>query len=305
MPTANKAQERRLPRMGFILLVSLTIFWGINWPAMKIVLSEMTVWWFRSICLIVGSGGLLLLAITSKQVVRVPRAEWAPLLLCAVLNVIGWHLFTGYGVSLMPAGRAVIIAFTMPVWAAGLSSLVLGEPITRRKLFSLFLGMAGLAVLIGPDLIVVKKAPIGAFFMLMAAVSWACGTVAFKRFTWSVSTVGFAGWQLFIGALPITFGAMMLETPPSLSQFSAPALFSFAYLLMFPMIYCQWAYFKTVRLFPANVAAVGTLPIPLIGVLSSAVVLGEPIGLQEGAALVLISAALGGVLLTPAKSAAN
>ncbi len=301
---AHRDQVRHLPPLGLILLASLAVFWGINWPAMKIILSEMTVWWFRSICLIVGSSGLLALAVISKQAVRVPRAEWAPLFLCAVLNVIGWHLCTGYGVSQMPAGRAAIIAFTMPVWAAGLSSLFLGEPITRRKLVSLSSGMVGLAVLIGPDLIAVRQAPIGAFFMLMAAVSWACGTVAFKRFSWSASTLGLAGWQLLIGAVPITLGAMMLETPPELSRFSTPALYSFAYLLLFPMIYCQWAYFKVVRLFPATVAAVGTLPVPLIGVLSSAVVLGEAIGLQEVAALVLISAALGGVLLAPAQGTA-
>jgi len=37
-----------------LLLTSLSLFWGLNWPGMKIILSELTVWWFRALCLIVG-----------------------------------------------------------------------------------------------------------------------------------------------------------------------------------------------------------------------------------------------------------
>jgi hypothetical protein len=46
-PTAGESVKQVLPATGFALLAGLAIIWGVNWPVMKIVLSEVTVWWFR------------------------------------------------------------------------------------------------------------------------------------------------------------------------------------------------------------------------------------------------------------------
>lgn len=286
-----------LPPLGFVLLAGLTLFWGLNWPAMKIVLAELPVWWFRAGCLWFGGLGLLLIAQLSGPSLAVPRAERGPLVLCALFNVVGWHLCSGYGISLMPAGRASIIAFTMPVWAALLGSLVLGEAFTKAKLIGLALGMGGLAVLIGPDLVVLETAPLGALFMLLAALSWATGTVLLKRFRWSLTTTVLVGWQLVAAALPVSLGAVLLEVPPDLAGLSDRALLAIAYVFLLPMLFCQWAYFRTVRLFPAAIAAIGTLAIPVVGVFSSAAVLGEHVGWREFAALALICGALASVLM--------
>ena len=123
MPSSNAAKRKAapntpLPPLGFVLLAGLTLFWGLNWPAMKIAFAELPVWWFRAACLWFGGLGLLAIARLSGQGLSVPRAERGALVVCALFNVLGWHLCSGYGVSLMPAGRASIIAFTMPVWAS-------------------------------------------------------------------------------------------------------------------------------------------------------------------------------------------
>ena len=282
------------------LLGALTFFWGANWPFMKIALSEIPVWWFRTVCLFVGGGGLILIALLSGQSVRVCRTEIPALLLCTLFNVIGWHLCTGYGVSLMPAGRAVIIAYTMPVWASIMSSYLLHEPLTRNKIISLILGVCGLAALIGPDFIALGTAPIGAALMLGAAVSFAAGTVAFKRPQWSAPVTVLVGWQLLLGGIPIFVGAVIIEDPFDFTTVSSAGLYALAYVLAFPMIFCQWAYFKSVRMFPASLVAISTLGIPLVGTYSSALILGESVGVRELTALLLICSALGTVLLLPA-----
>lgn len=283
-----------------MLLFALTLFWGGNWPFMKMALGEIPVWWFRSICLLIGGSSLILIAKLSGQIVSLQRYEIKPLLLCSLLNVIGWHLFSAYGVSLMPAGRAVIIAFTMPVWASILSSYYLGEPLTKNKLIALLFGVTGLGVLIGPDLWVLKSAPIGALCMLGAAISWAFGTVAFKKANWTASTSALAGWQLVLAGIPISLGAVLFVPAPDWAELSPNALYSMVYILAFPMVFCQWAYLKSVRSFPASLAAISTLGIPVVGAYSSALILGEHIGAQEVVALILICAALGSVLLLPA-----
>jgi drug/metabolite transporter (DMT)-like permease len=291
------ASHTALPPVGFLLLAGLTLFWGANWPFMKIALTELPVWWFRAGCLWFGGLGLVLIARLSGLSLRVPVVQRGPLLLCALFNVVGWHLSSGYGISLMPAGRAAIIAFTMPVWASLLGGFLLDEAITKAKLIGLALGMSGLAVLIGPDLMALETAPLGALFMLIAAVSWATGTVLLKRFHWSVPTTVLVGWQLIAGALPVSLGAVLLEAPPELAGLSSETLLAVAYIFLFPMVFCQWAFFRTVRLFPATIAAIGTLAIPVVGVYSSAVILGESVGWREFIALSLICSALASVLL--------
>jgi drug/metabolite transporter (DMT)-like permease len=289
-----------LPPAGFALLAALSLFWGLNWPVMKIALGEIPVWPFRSLSLIVGGGALLILTALSGRSLRVSDAEIRPLLLCSLFNIVGWHLFSAYGVSLMAAGRASIIAFTMPLWAAVLGGIVLREHLTWRRWLGLALGMAGLAVLIGPDMGRMDRTPWGAAFMLGAALSWALGTVLMKRFTWSLPVSALAGWQLLLGAVPVTLGAFWMGDWPDPAALSREALAATAYVLIVPMIFCHWAWFKVVSLFPAVLAAVGTLAIPIVGVLSSGIVLGEPIGAREILALALVCAALVIVLILPA-----
>ncbi len=93
----------------------------------------------------------------------------------------------------MPAGRAAIIVFTMPVWAAVLARIILGEPLIKLKLISLAFGISGLAVLIGPDLMDLQASPMETRFMLCAVLTWGTGTVFFKKFQWSASTTALTG----------------------------------------------------------------------------------------------------------------
>lgn len=246
-----------------------------------------------------GAFGLLVIAYFANGTIRLAKTDIRPMVVCAIFNIVGWHLLTGYGIALMPAGRASIIAFTMPVWAALLSTIVLGEAMTRYKMAGLILGIAGLAVLIGPDLVVLQVAPIGALFMLVAAICWAVGTVLFKKHKWASPVIALSGWQLLVGAIVLIPGALLLEPIPDMTLLSDRAIISLAYLFVIPMVLCQWAYFKVVQIFPAAIAAIGTLAVPVVGVFSSALVLGEPIGWKEFLAMSLIFGALASVLLIP------
>ncbi len=290
----------RLPIGGFVLLAFVSLFWGLNWPGMKIALSELPIWWFRVLSVGVGAVGLMAIAWASTGALRPTRRELRPLLICALFNIVGWHLFTGYGVSLMPAGRASIIAFTMPVWAALLGALILGERITAYKVAGLVLGVAALAVLIGPDLVALSAAPAGALFMLGAALSWATGTVLFKKYDWDSPVSALIGWQLLIGLAVILPGALILEPAPDLTALSAKVWIALLYLFALPMIFCQWAFFKVVRMFPAAIASIGTLAVPVIGVYSSALILGEIVGWREVVSMALTCAALTAVMVLPA-----
>ena len=291
-----------LPLAPLLLLGALSLFWGLNWPGMKVILSEMTVWWFRASCLVVGGAILMTLSALSGNRVRLEAGEIRPVMTCGSFAILGWMVFSAYGVSLMPAGRASIIAFTMPLWATMIAAVVLGERVTAARVTGLVLGVAGLAVLIGSDLLVLGRAPVGALFMLLAALSWATGTILIKKIPWRLPVLSNVAWQLLLSAVPVTLVAWFSEPLPAFTALSTKALIALVYLFLFPMSFCQWAYFKTVTLLPASVAAIGTLLVPVIGVYSSHLILGEAVGWSEFSALLLIVSALALVLVRRAES---
>ena len=296
---SKKAVIGTLPQFGFVLLMFLSLFWGFNWPMMKIGLREIPVWTFRTLCLFLGGFGFLCLAKTNGLILTIPRLELWPLILVSLFNITGWHLCSAYGLIYMNAGRAVIIGYTMPVWASILSSFILGERLTLARLIGLFLGVAGLLILIGPDIKAIGSAPLGAILMLGAAVTWAWGTVFLKYFHWTMPITVLTGWQLILGGIPVIIGALILEPMTVILQVSWQVALAMVYIILIGNIFCYWAWVKVLNLFPASLASIGTLAIPVVGVFSSTLVLGEPVGFREIAALILVVMALSIVMIRP------
>jgi drug/metabolite transporter (DMT)-like permease len=300
-PAATHLPSRPAPAISHLLLLGvMTLLWGTNWPALKIVVSAMPVATFRTICLWTAGPALLLIAALSGDRLRVPPGDRVPLLLAALTNITLWHLGSAAGVYYMQAGRASIIAYTMPIWASLLGALVLGERLTPRRLAGLALGIAGLAALVWPDRAQIAAAPLGVLFMLLAAVAWAVGTVLVKRRRWAMSVAQLAGWQLVIGGVPVALLAALRDPPTDFAALDARTWLVLLYILLLPMIVAQWTWFRILALLPAGLAAISTLAIPVVGVLSSALALGEPVGAPELGALLLVVSALALVLLPPA-----
>ncbi len=292
-PSAHAAGG--LPRSGILLLVALTLTWGVNWPMMKLALQGVQPWAFRSLCLMIGGSALLGLTRLSGGSLRLPRERLGPLVVVALFNITIWHLLSAYALLETGSGRAAIIGYTMPLWAAPLSVLLLGARLTLRQGLALLLGMAALVLLIGQDLAVVGRAPVGALLMAGAALSWALGTVLIKKFAWSgMPVLALTGWQQLLGGLPIVVGWWLLEPWPDLAALTPPQAIGLAYAIFVATIFCHAAYFTLVSLLPAHVAAISVLAVPAVGVISSAWLLGEPVGIAEACALLLV---VGGLFL--------
>jgi drug/metabolite transporter (DMT)-like permease len=113
-------------------------------------------------------------------------------------------------------------------------------------------------------------------------------------------TLSNVAWQLLLSALPVSLVALATEPLPELAELSPQAMLACVYIILFPMSFCQWAYFKTIGLLPASVAAIGTLMIPVIGVYSSHLILDEPVGIYDIVALLMVLSGLVMVMLIPA-----
>ena len=270
------------------LLAFVSFAWGFAWPVTKVAVGAVPVWHLRAGTTLIGGTLMLLLARVLGHRVALPRREIIALALLGQFNVTGWCLFSAYGVSLMEAGRAGIIAFTMPIWAAAISAAIGQERMNWAKLAALAMGIAGLAALLAPDWREILASPLGVLATLGAALAWAIGTVGMKAVRWSSSSAVQSGWQLLFGGVVIALGLPWVGERFDPTGVGVQGWAAVAYIFVVAMLLAQWAWFGAVHALSATIAGIGSLMVPVVGVISSALWLGEEVGLPEILALALI-----------------
>ena len=285
-----------LPQRLWWVLAVLTLAWGFNWTALKVALSEVPPWTFRSLCLGLGSAVLFAALRAGGQPLAVPRGQWGRLALLAFLNITCWNMLIAFGLMLIPSGRASILAYTMPIWAIPLSVWLLGERITRRRLAGLALGMVALALLLGENVVGLGAAPVGSLMVLGAAMTWALGTVLQKRMPVRMPLGAYTAWIMLLGGVPVFVGMVLLEDVRALGEVSLMPALGVAYNVFVAFAFAHWAWIKLATSVPVSVFSLSMLVIPVIGVLSGVVFLGERPRWNELAALVCVLGALATVI---------
>lgn len=289
--------DTHLPLAGIALIGLLALIWGLNWPAMRAAVLEISPWSFRAICLTVASVVLFGISFAGGGRMRVPRREIGPLLLVAFLNVTAWHLLTAFGLSMMASTRGILLGFTFPVWSVLIGTIVLRERLTPGRIVALLLGVGAMAILLGPEITRVGGAPLGGILLICAAIVWALATIALKMFRWTLAARELAAWQVLIGGAPVVVGAMFFGSWTGFGTLSAKAVIGLVYSSVIAASIGQWVWFQILRLMPASVASISTLAIPVVGVFAGGLLLGEPVGWRELTALALVLGALSIVLV--------
>jgi drug/metabolite transporter (DMT)-like permease len=296
------AEHHGVPASSLMLVGVLTLVWGCNWPVLKLGVTELAPLTFRGTTLPFAAIGLLLIAKLSGDSIAIPRVLWGKVAALALFNIAAWNGLILFGVQQMPAGRSAILAYTLPVWTVLFSLPLLHEPLSRRKLIGLALGMSGMVILLGEDFRHVTRSPTGTLFILGAAISWAFGTVLLRRWKLAVPQNTLTGWMMLLGWLPIAVLVPWFDPHPllSLSNMNGTAWFAVLYNIFFAGTMAHWAWFTLARTLPVAVSSLASLPVPVVGVLSGMYFLGERPGTSEFVALALVLASLGAVMFAPA-----
>lgn len=284
MPDAPTPRARIAP-IGLALLATASIAWGLNWPVSKALLSEWPPLSIRGGTGIVGALLLAGIAVWRGESLRVPRHQWLPLCILAALNVFGWMAFVGLSLLWLPAGEAAVVAFTMPVWAAGLAWLILGERLSGQRIVAMLMAFAGIAALMGGDGLAASEEKLpGIALALLGGFGFALGAVLAKKFGLSLPLMTSSAWQIGIGCVPVLLLGLIFESP-HLSALTPLGLGMIAYVILIALCVAYVCWFAALKHLPASVAAIGTMAVPVIGVVSSAIALREPLGITQIAAL--------------------
>lgn len=281
-------------RRAYLLLVVIIVLWGVNWPIMKAGLTYVSPQWF-------GVGRIVLAALCLFPVaalqgrLRWPhRSEFALLISIGALQVgVNTALVHG-GLQFIEAGRSAILAYTTPLWVTPLAALLLDERLHWRKLAGIGLGLAGIATLSGSPaaLLADRDALIGNGMMVLVAVISAATMVHVRASGRLVRPFDLAPWQMLMGAAVMLPIALIVEGPPAI-HWSTPLVAIVLYNGILGTAFGLWALTTVMRDLPATSTAVGSLGVPVVGMIASAIFLGEALTPAKATGLALI---VGGVL---------
>ena len=290
--TTFHASHVRISPLGFVLLVIASLGWGLNFPIMKHLLTEWPPLSSRGLCGILGAVALAMIAVLRQQSLRVPDKMRLHLVLVSTLTIGGWVAFMGIALLWLNASEAAVLGISMPVWVTLLALPILGERLSLVRAVALAVALAGITVLIGGDGIdaSVEKLP-GIACALAGAVCAALGTVLTKHFPLAMPPLSLAAWQIGIGCVPIAIVGLALEQP-QLAALSPVGWASMVYMTLIQFCLCYVCWFAALERLPAATASIGTLLVPVVGVLGASAMLNEPLGLRE---IAVLAFTLGGV----------
>jgi drug/metabolite transporter (DMT)-like permease len=290
--------SRRDRSIGFLCLVVTAFGWALNWPFMKLLLVQWPPLFARGLAGVLAAAILASLAMSRGESLRVPRDAIPRLVFASFTNVFAWMGFGTMAMKYVTVGEGALLAYTMPIWAMLLAWPLLHVRPTAKDVAALVLGLAGVALLLGVGgFAFTADKLIGVALALACAILFALGNVL-NRAQLPMPPLVVVAWQVGLGCAVMLVLGVAFEHP-DYAALTLVGLACFVYMTLVPMGVCYLTWFETLRRLPPTTASTGMLLVPVIGVVSAAFILGEPLGLRELAAMALT---LGGVTLALQKA---
>lgn len=284
--------------IGFLCLGITAFGWALNWPLMKLLLQQWPPLFARGVAGVCAALILSALALSRGQSLAVPRHLIPKLLFATLTNVFVWMGFGTVAMRYVTVGEGALLAYTMPIWAMLLAWPVLHVRPTLRDVAGLVLGIAGVVLLLSGNGFAFSTGKLfGIVLALSCAILFALGNVL-NRKPLPLPPLVVVAWQVGLGCLAMLILGMMFEQP-NYGALNSVGVGCLVYMTLMPMGVCYITWFETLRRLPPTSASTGMLLVPVIGVMSAAVILGEPLGFREIGAMVLT---LGGVALALQKA---
>lgn len=284
-----------LTRRQLVILVLLTLVWGINWPIMKQGVTAFPPLSFRVLSMWIGLPVLAAVLVVRRVSFRIERRHWGELLWLALVNMLVWHSLVILAVRSLSSGRAAILGYTMPVFSAVIGALWFSQRLAPRAWAGVAAAALGVLLLLWHEITTLTGRPLGVAMMLLAAAIWAVGTHQMRRTTIPASILAISFWMTLLTALWMTLLSVAFErggwhwpAPPVWSAIVYNALGVFAF--------AQVAWLMLARDLPPIASTLSVMFIPVLGVFSGAWWLGEVLHWQDWAAVALVIAAIALVL---------
>jgi drug/metabolite transporter (DMT)-like permease len=270
-------------------LILLALIWGYNWVVMKIALRDCGPFTFAALRSMLGALVLFPMLHLKGGSASPPKAI-AGIILLGLFQTAGFLGFTFWALVEGGAGKTAVLVYTMPFWVLILARLFLGERIRGAQWLAVLLSITGLLLIFEP-----WHGPGGLFsqaLAVMAGMFWAVSVILAKQLMKreEIPLLGLTAWQMLFGAIPLVIVAFFVPEGPISWTSSFVAALLYNVIPGNAVAWLLWLYI--LEKLTAGVAGMGSLIIPVVGVLSAWLQLGERPGAFEAAGMLLIGLAL-------------
>ncbi len=284
---ARGADGRRRD-LGAAALVALALIWGYGWVLVKVGFDYAEPYTFAAVRSVLSVVFLFALLLAFRRPLR-PVALGLTLLV-GLLQTSGFIACTMWALAHTGAGKTAVLAYTMPFWLLLLAWMFLGERLRGLQWPAVGLAFVGLILVIGPW----QLEGVPASLMAVAGgLCWAgsAAVVKIMQRHHEVDVLSLTAWQMLLGTpVLIAIAAFTYTGMPTWSA-TFVAVLAFNVLLVNGIAWFLWLF--ALHALSAGGAGIGTLAVPVVGVVAAWVHLGERPGAAEAAGMVLIIAALG------------
>tara|TARA_Y100001951_G_scaffold67635_2_gene54588 strand:+ start:11366 stop:12259 length:894 start_codon:yes stop_codon:yes gene_type:complete len=270
-----------------LLALLVIVVWGLNFVVIKVGLHGMPP-------MLMGALRFMLAAFPAILFVRRPQVPLRWMLAYGMTISLGQFAFLFYAMYVgMPAGLASLVLQSQAFFTLFFAALFLGERLRGSNLFGLLVAASGLALI---GLQGGQAMTLAGFALTIAAASmWALGNVVTRRLG-KVNLVGLVVWGSLIPPLPFLALSFWLEGPElilhSLQSISLDSILVLAYLAFGATILGYGLWSRLLSRYPASQVAPFSLLVPVVGISSSALLLGERLGSLQMAGALLVMAGL-------------
>jgi drug/metabolite transporter (DMT)-like permease len=273
------------------LLGLLAVLWGGAFFFSKVALGELPP--FTVVLVRFGVAAIAMLAVVRLTGHRMPRSPriWGGFVLLGLLNNFIPFSLIACGQVHITSGLASILNATTPLFTALVAHALGQERLTAHRVAGVLLGLAGVAVLIGPGALQQLGVHTWSELAIVgAAVSYAFAGTYGRRFRGMPSAVPVAGMLTTsaLMALPI---ALTLDRPWA-ARPSLPVWGALLGLALLSTALGFWLYFRLLSSAGATNVMLVTLLMPVIALLLGSIVLGERVTPNGLAGMALIAAGL-------------
>jgi drug/metabolite transporter (DMT)-like permease len=283
--TATRIEATQIRHRSLLILLVLT--WAISWPVIKVGVATVPPIWFGCLRYVIAAFCLFTLVGARRELILPPRSDWPLVLVSGALQMGAYSALTGLALTILPPGRASVLAFSTPIWVVPLAAWWLQERITRLAMLGVAVGLLGVFAIAAPSFHLHGRDQILAYAMLMgAAAVWAISIVFVRSHRFAATALALAPWQMLVAAALLLPLALVVEgAPPTVGAHGAASL---AYVGLIATAFAYWAVVEVGRHFPAATMSMALLATPSLGILISALTLGETVGpsLIAGVALI-------------------
>jgi len=285
--------EPPLIRRGaaYALLAVVIVALGANWPFLTLALEDIPPIWF-TVHRLGGSAIVLTLGMVASGSFTMPPKPDRPLVVgVGVFRLTLVTTMALYALSLVPPGRASILIYTSSLWAVPIAVVFLRERLGLASAVGVGIGMTGLVILLDPSAFDWSDTGTlaGTGLLLLAAVITAAVSVQTRGHRWTASPMQLMPWQVGIGALPVIVLALAAEGPPSF-DWRTRTWFIVLYQITIATPFTIWGVQTVLRRVRAITTSLAMTAVPVIGVLSARIVVGEELTARSVSALILITA---------------